>query len=109
VIQRLKGKLPANSSRTVVPLPSDAYKGMVIGRDGRNCRTFEMATGVTVLIDEGARSVTLSGFDPVKREIARLALESLIQDGRVTPALIEEAVKQAQTQIEKSIVDAGEN
>lgn len=109
VIQRLKGKLPVLSIYTVVPLPSDGYKGMVIGRDGRNCKAFEMATGVTVLIDEGVNSVTLSGFDPVKREVARIALENLIQEGRVTPGLIEEAVGQAQEQMQKNILEAGEN
>lgn len=109
VLQRLKGKLPVHSVYTVVKLPSDAYKGMVIGRDGRNCKAFEMATGVTVLIDEGGSSVTLSGFDPVKREVARIALEGLVQEGRMTPGLIEDAVVQAQEQIQKSILDAGES
>ena len=107
-IQRLAAEVVTEASVSVVPLPSDEMKGRIIGRDGRNIRTFEAVTGVNLVVDDTPESVSVSTFDPVRREIARIALERLIEDGRIHPASIEEAYEKAKAEVEQSMVDAGE-
>ena len=107
-IQRIAAEQTAESSVSTVALPSDEMKGRIIGREGRNIRAFEAATGVDVIIDDTPDTVVVSCFEPVRREVGRLALERLIADGRIHPGRIEEIVKKAQSDVDTSIVEAGE-
>ncbi len=107
-IQRLAAEHTAESTVATVTLPSDEMKGRIIGREGRNIRAFEAATGVDVIIDDTPDTVVVSCFDPERREVARLALERLIADGRIHPGRIEEIVARARQEVEAATVEAGE-
>jgi len=107
-LQRLSTQANHDLTATLVTLPSEDMKGRIIGREGRNIKAFESTTGTTLLIDETPQSVLISSFDPVRREIAKLALEALMRDGRIHPPAIEEAVAQATAEVRKQVRELGE-
>jgi ribonucrease Y len=108
VIQRLATSVSSDIMTTVVNIPSDEVKGKIIGKEGRNIKAFERVTGVEVIVDDTPGSITLSSFDPVRRQVARVALENLILDGRIQPAKIEEMTEKAEEELAKIIKEKGE-
>ncbi len=109
VIERCSSSHAQENTSSVIDLPSDEMKGRIIGREGRNIRTIEQQTGVEIIIDDTPQAITLSSFSPLRRQVAKLAIEKLIFDGRIHPARIEEAIKEAKEEIAVDIKKAGEN
>ena len=108
IIQRLATATTSEVTTTTVAIPSEDLKGKIIGREGRNIKSLERAAGVEIIVDDTPGAIIISAFDPVRRQVAKTALETLIQDGRIQPARIEEAVEKARNEIEKQIKEAGE-
>ena len=108
VLQRYAGSHVAETTTSTVSIPSDEIKGRIIGREGRNIKTLERLTGIEVIVDDTPEAIVLSGFNPVRREIARLAIERLVEDGRIHPTRIEEAINFAKTEVNNKIKEAGE-
>src|ERR1039458_3753315 len=108
-IQRVSTEHAIENSVSIFNIQSDEMKGRIIGREGRNIRAFEAATGVDVIVDDTPEAVILSGFDAFRREVARISLERLIADGRIHPARIEEVVGKVKGELEEEIIRAGEN
>lgn len=106
-IQRLAGAVPADMMSTTVTIPSDEVKGKIIGKEGRNIKAFERITGVELIVDDAPGAIIVSSFDPVRRQVAKIALERLVADGRIQPAKIEKEVEQVQSELNKIIKDKG--